>query len=223
MKYLILIVLLFACTSAPKKKALPGSLQEAVEGPHRSEEFTKNTEDRFPVELLAFFGLTPSMTVVEVYPGAGWYMEIVAPYVAGSGKYIMGMPYNDRKNKDIAIYEKKIMAWMTENFEVAKSMTIKGFGPPERLELGKPETADLVVSFRNAKNWIDDQYIKEIFTSFYQVLKPGGALGLVAYGTSGDEIIRQAKKSGFRFEKKQQMKNQKTSGPLALRFLKPLR
>lgn len=221
MKYLLLIALLFSCTSAPKKKALPGSIQEAVDGPHRTEEFTKHDEERFPVELLNFFGLTPSMTVVEVYPGSGWYMEIIAPYVAGSGKYVMGMPYNDRKNPDLAVYEKKIMNWMTENFDVAQSMTIKGFEPPKRADLGAADSADLVLSFRNVRNWISDPTINDIFAAFHKVLRPGGALGLVAYGTNGEQVIKQALKSGFKLEQKQKMQNKNHKGPLALKFVKP--
>ena len=34
---------------------------------------------RHPRETLAFFGVRPGDTVVEIWPGGGWYTEILAP------------------------------------------------------------------------------------------------------------------------------------------------
>ncbi len=42
---------------------------------------------RHPFETLMFLGIEPHMTVVEIWPGRGWYTEILAPYLAGSGRF----------------------------------------------------------------------------------------------------------------------------------------
>ena len=39
----------------------------------------------FALAGLTFFGLRDSMTVVEFWPGGGWYTEILAPTLRGSG------------------------------------------------------------------------------------------------------------------------------------------
>ena len=47
---------------------------------------------RHPMETLRFFGLQPAMTVVEFWPGSGWYTEILAPYLAkGAGTYVAAL------------------------------------------------------------------------------------------------------------------------------------
>jgi predicted methyltransferase len=33
------------------------------------------------LETLQFFGIKDTMTIVEIYPGGGWYQEILAPYL----------------------------------------------------------------------------------------------------------------------------------------------
>ena len=63
-------------------------LQEVLAGDHRSEANKARDEWRNPAETLAFFGLEPDMTVVEIWPSGGWYTEVIAPYIAkGGGKY----------------------------------------------------------------------------------------------------------------------------------------
>ena len=43
------------------------------------------------METLGFFGIAPTMTVVEILPGEGWYTEILAPYLKHSGKLVVGI------------------------------------------------------------------------------------------------------------------------------------
>lgn len=47
---------------------------------------------RHPAETLAFFGIEPGMTVVEVLPGGGWYSAILIPYLGSQG-VLMGADY----------------------------------------------------------------------------------------------------------------------------------
>ena len=34
---------------------------------------------------MTFFGIKPTMTVIELSPGGGWYTEILAPYLRDNG------------------------------------------------------------------------------------------------------------------------------------------
>src|SRR5690606_33851773 len=62
--------------------AMPAILKSAHRVPGNSD----RDAARKPQEVLAFMGLTPTMTVLEYGPGEGWYTEILAPLVATQGK-----------------------------------------------------------------------------------------------------------------------------------------
>lgn len=57
----------------------------ALQGEHRSEAAKARDVYRHPRETLEFFGVTPSSTVLEMYPGGGWYTDVLAPLLADSG------------------------------------------------------------------------------------------------------------------------------------------
>ena len=48
------------------------TLDAAVHNPQRSAKFIARDGARHPLEELAFFGVTPQSTVVEIWPGGGW-------------------------------------------------------------------------------------------------------------------------------------------------------
>src|ERR1700691_5762492 len=78
-------------------------LKEIVNGPQRSAENKARDKYRHPVETLAFFGIRPNMTVVELWPFGGWYTEIIAPYLKGTGTYYaaaMDPTSTDREDKE---------------------------------------------------------------------------------------------------------------------------
>ena len=53
------------------------TLQEAVKSEVRSDKNKSRDEFRNPQQTLNFFGLTEDMTVVEIWPGGGWYTEVI--------------------------------------------------------------------------------------------------------------------------------------------------
>src|SRR4029077_16956258 len=62
-------------------------LAAAIASASRTPKFTARDQYRHPLQTLHFFGVQPNQTVVEIWPGRGWYMEILAPYVREQGKY----------------------------------------------------------------------------------------------------------------------------------------
>ena len=73
--------------AAAASPAVPDPLPAAVASPARTAKFVARDVYRHPLETLRFFGLRPDQTVVEIWPGRGWYMEILAPYLRDRGKY----------------------------------------------------------------------------------------------------------------------------------------
>src|SRR3546814_12971231 len=73
---------MFACSPAVAQEAGKPATTAANEAPnyaaalagnHRSAENRARDKYRHPAETLSFFGLQPDMTVVENWPGGGWY------------------------------------------------------------------------------------------------------------------------------------------------------
>jgi predicted methyltransferase len=200
-----------ASTPPVVSKTLPTSLADAVNSGFRDPNDRKRDQYRHPLETLEFFGIAPTMTVVEISPSAGWYTQILAPYLASQGHYIAAT--NGENNGEATAGNAKLAAWMKENGEVASHVTFTEFDPPSKVEIAPPESADLVVTFRNVHNWMSKHAEKAAFASFFKALKPGGILGVVEHradpkskkdkdGHNGyvaqDAVIAMAKKAGFK-------------------------
>ena len=57
-------------------------------GDHRTEQERARDAFRHPKETLLFFGIEPGMSVMEAWPGGGWYTQVIAPYLkTGGGTY----------------------------------------------------------------------------------------------------------------------------------------
>lgn len=150
---------------------------------HRSSKNIARNEYRHPEETLAFFGLKSTMTVVEIWPGGGWYSEILAPVLKDNGQYyaagfslVAERTPNWRKN-----YQRKFAAKLKENPEVYDNTLVSDLSIPERPEIAPAGTADLVLTFRNVHNWMKGEYAQAVFDSMYKALKPGGILGVVEH------------------------------------------
>ena len=55
-------------------------LRLAVADPGRTPANIARDRYRHPVETLDFFEVDPGDTIVEIWPGGGWYTEILAPF-----------------------------------------------------------------------------------------------------------------------------------------------
>ena len=92
-------VLTSACATLAPAAADQNALRAATAAPTRTAANVARDAHRHPVETLSFFGVKPSDTVVEIWPGGGWYTEILAPYVAaGRGRYIAAAPERSLAN-----------------------------------------------------------------------------------------------------------------------------
>jgi predicted methyltransferase len=152
-------------------------LKAVVNGDQRSAANKARDKYRHPVETLAFFGIRPNMTVVELWPFGGWYTEIIAPYVKGHGTYYaaaMDPSSNEREDKQYNAELKELLDARPDLYgEVKWSVLAKG-----KYDLAPPGSADLVVTFRNIHNWVWAGDEKEVFAAAFRALKPGGILGV---------------------------------------------
>jgi predicted methyltransferase len=153
-------------------------LQDTVNGDHRSAANKARDKYRHPVETLSFFGIQPNMTVVELWPYGGWYAEIIAPYVKGSGKYYVAMndPESPRGAGPNDALKKILDARPDLYGEVKWGVLAAG-----KMQFAPDGTADMVLTFRNIHNWVWQKTDKEVWAAAFKALKPGGVLGVVEH------------------------------------------
>lgn len=170
-------------------------LKNASIGHHRSDKNIARNEYRHPVKTLSFFGLTANMSVVEIWPGGGWYSEILSPALKDDGQYyaagfslVAKRTPGWRKN-----YQRKFEAKLKENPEVYGNTIITDLSVPERTVIAPAGTADLVLTFRNVHNWMKGEYAQAVFDAMFIALKPNGKLGVVEHrakpGTRLEDMI----------------------------------
>lgn len=190
-------------------------LDQAIEGQHRSAENRARDTFRRPKMTLLFFGIEPTMNVVEISPAAGWYTEIIAPVLKDRGQYTAAVPKVDDKTpepmrqRDAAFRDK-----LASGKAIYGNAKINSYDPAAPV-FAPAGSADLVVTFRNVHNWAKPGHTDAMFKGFFNALKKGGVLGVVEHrakpGTelkqqvdSGymteDYVIAAAERAGFRFD-----------------------
>ena len=196
------------------------ALQTAIGGMHRTDAYRERDQYRNPQKTLKLFDVQPQHTVVEIWPGGGWYTEILAPYLRAEGKLIAAHYDENDKQADYRPgsrqrFEKKLAEnpAVYDRVEVTSLMFDEAAGKLA-LPAAKEGSVDRVVTFRNAHGWVSRGTIEAAFTHFFAILKSGGKLGIVQHmadpeqdwmsrniGYVGrDYIIAQATQAGFQLQ-----------------------
>ena len=161
---------------APTKAARNMTLQDAVAGDWRSPADKARDAWRHPIETLEFWGLQPGQTVVEFWPGAGWYTDILAPYLAANkGKLIAAdlEPTDPASTEIVEAYRARLKA----KPKIYGDVEITAFGPTSG-PVAPAGSADLVLFLRNLHNWMAAGIAEKAFRDAFAALKPGGVLGI---------------------------------------------
>jgi predicted methyltransferase len=184
------------------------ALAAAVASPARPAAAVARDKARHPVEELTFFGITPKMNVVELWPGGGYWTDIIGPYLATSGHYTVALPpSSDAENSSVVRFRARIAA-EGDRLGTLHESTLG----PGHFDIAPPGSVDLIVTFRNLHNWMGDGYADQALAACFSALKPGGILGIEEHrgrndvaqdpkGENGyvrqDYAIALAKKAGF--------------------------
>ncbi|ATC25260.1 methyltransferase [Caulobacter vibrioides] len=194
-------------------KAGPNTIEAAVAGNWRPPADRARDVWRHPVESLKFWELKPGQTVVEFWPGAGWYTDILAPFLADTrGKLYEAMlettgPADPAAATIVDGYRRKL----AEKKKVYGEVAFTAFGPTSG-PVAPAGSADLVLFLRNLHNWMAGGIAEKAFKDALAALKPGGILGIEEHrGQPGrvqdvlaedgyvqqDYVIQIAKEAGF--------------------------
>lgn len=172
-------------------------LQRAVTGSWRSPANRDRDRYRHPIQTLEVFGLRPDMTVIELDPGGGWYTEILAPVLHAHGHLIETVPPPDAGSSFArrmgAAFENKLKS----DPAVYGNVSTVPFAPPTQVRLGPPDSADMVLTFRNLHDWLNDNpaTLAAVFQAAYRVLKPGGVFGVTEHRARAYENAAEVSRS----------------------------
>ena len=192
-------------------------LQDILKGDWRDPKNTARDKYRHPLETLSFFGTSPHSKVIEIWPGGGWYSEIIAPYATKHGSYTgaVNNPATLEKESSKAYYAKQNQT-LRDKFaakpEIYGKAVLLEFDPAKPV-FGAPGSADAVLTFRNVHNWRMSKQAEGMFAGFFAALKKGGTLGVVEHRAAKDvadddksgyvseaQVIALAIKAGFRLD-----------------------
>ena len=210
------LLLLASLLSSPVLTAQADAVADAAASEHRSAKAKLRDEYRHPQQTLRFFDVQPTMTVVEISPGGGWYTDILAPLLKDDGKLVAAHFFVDADSP--GYYQRSLAAFKDKmaNHAPYSNIELTAFHPVKALTVAEAGSADRVLTFRNVHNWYmaaKDDGVLNAMTAFYNALKPGGMLGVVDHRlpeTASDDtmessgymkqsyVIKMAEKAGFK-------------------------
>jgi predicted methyltransferase len=214
MKKILLALLLVGGFSSVQATGETDPLSKVIAGAHRPAEYKARDQYRHPRQTLEFFDIKEDMTVVEIWPGDGWYTEILAPYLKEHGKLYAA---HFSADAEVPYYQKSLKNYVTKlskQPDLYGKIELTELQPPEALEIAPDNSADRILTFRNVHNWMQNGQAAAVFNAMYKALKPGGILGVVEHrgsskkpqdytGASGyvseDYVIALARNAGFEF------------------------
>ncbi|RYE04552.1 MAG: methyltransferase [Sphingomonadales bacterium] len=167
------------------------AIEAAVASVGRTEANRARDPYRHPVETLRFFGVKPGDTVVEIWPGGGWYTEILAPLTREKGVFYAAAPWPGGFRGVDALQVKDAGA-----YGHIKKAAFPAAGDQPRVPDG---AADVVLTFRNVHNWKMGEQDKsaEAFAQMFAMLKRGGILGIEDHRLPESASSERERSSGY--------------------------
>jgi predicted methyltransferase len=174
------------------------AIEAAMKGSHRLPGAVARDKYRHPADTLEFFGFTPTMTVLDIAPGAGWYTELLAPALAKHGTYLTTVtdPSEGPGSNWGTSLSQKFVSLLNEAPELygkVHTIVVK-YGAPE---LDLDGTVDMVLVMRGVhmmKNWGTlDTWLRASF----RALKPGGILGIEDHRAAPNTDPEQCSTTGY--------------------------
>jgi predicted methyltransferase len=233
-----------AAAQTPTPPAVRQQLEAAINGPQRTPAYAARDKYRHPEQTLEIFGIRPDMRVIEVLPGGGWYTEILAPFLHDHGQLVEATSPRSDQNPFVRRMALRYAEKLAAKPAIYGNVTREPFELPAYMALGAPDSADMVLTFRNMHDLMfanvhgaaTDAMLMRFLHNAYQVLKPGGTLGIVAHRANPDMpaaksfklgrlpqpfMVREAERAGFRVTTSEINANPKDPRTMPVWFLPP--
>ncbi|HKK02512.1 MAG TPA: methyltransferase [Gammaproteobacteria bacterium] len=182
--------------AAPAAAHNHNALADAIAGDHRAAVNVTRDDSRHPKQTLEFFGFEEDLTIVEIWPGGGWYTEILAPAVRDHGKLIAAHFPEDTDSAYMKSSRAAFMAMLESAPGIYDQVEVIGYAPPED-SLGEPGSADMVLTFRSIHGFMRQDSLDAFLEDAFAVLKSGGVLGVVQHRAPEGAEPEAAEQTGY--------------------------
>lgn len=208
----VFTVFLSTCVQASEN-----SVSRYVDSELRSEKNVARDIYRHPAETLTFFGIKENDHVLEMWPGNGWYTEILAPYLSEEGQLSTATYLIDQlnsKDKRDAYRTKTSLKFQQQFSDKYKygDILFYQYCPETKPKIELKEPADAALLVRLLHVWDEIGKLQQGLTSVFDALRSGGILGIVQHRSDPvsdmasvavegyldqDYVIEAAQKAGF--------------------------
>jgi len=167
------------------------AIAKAVAATSRTPANVARDPSRHPAQTLAFFGVKPTDTVVELIPGGGWYTEVLAPYLGARGTYYAASGWEKGLGG--------IKRLQAANPAAYSKVKLAAFPAAAGEPVVPAGSADVVLTFRNIHNlrFAGVDRTQAAFAEMFRMLKPGGTLGIVEHRLPEARDAAAEEKSGY--------------------------
>ena len=195
-----IVLALAGCAGLPERDA-GGALDRILAGDQRPAVNRARDGYRHPKETLQFFGVRPDLSVVEVWPGGGWYTQILAPLLRERGKYYAAHFHVDEKSpRYMGLAREAFLKSLAARPDLYDRVVVTSLDAPRHVDIAPRGNVDLVLTFRNVHNWTAAKTDEAMFRAFFDALKPGGVLGVVEHRAQEGTSLEQMVKTGYMTE-----------------------
>lgn len=197
---------LFACKAEPVPEATEPEVVVAsgpdmrlveshIAGEWRTEKAKARDAYRNPAATLAFCQVDPSSNVAEIWPGGGWYSQILVPWVHANGGAFSAAIIDPTSSEGAA----KLLERYLGQFTDAELFGTIAHGVLSADSDGfvADNSQDVVLTFRNVHSWMGRGMVEKTFANFYASLKPGGVLCVVEHRLPSSEVQGAKASNGY--------------------------
>lgn len=182
----------------PNPKA---AIQASLASKHRKPGDADRDKYRHPVETLTFFGLKPTMTVIEFGPGEGWFTRVLAPVLAKKGKLtVTTSDPNGPPDQFGTLAGQRFKGFLDSSPEVygkVEPLVIDNKAP----KLGHEGDTDMIVVTRELHGMVNRDTLDGWLAEFHKALKPNGVVGVEQHRAKPDSDPKESAKKGYLPEK----------------------